>query len=570
MVEDSLQARLYTRVDERPADRAIAFVDARGHVRWRTREEFFARASAHAARLVEMGLSSGQTIILVLPSGELCANLLVACLMVGAVPLLVAPPTLRGQNANLTEILQSTIRRTRARLVICPATMEPARERLDSARTGTDLVFGEAELRTSAPTTALRATPASDDIAAMQLTSGTTGFPRVCAWRQRGVLAALDAMAPAMKLSSEDTCFNWTPLYHDMGLVNNFFLCLAKGVPLVMLSPQDFVKRPQLWLRGLSDTGSTVTWSPNFGFALAAQRVSDDQLEGVRLDHVRAFWNAAERIHLGTLEAFGERFAKYGVRSTALKTNFGCAENIGGATFSDPDGVFVWEQVCADTLYSQRLAKVVNDARDVRTATVVGVGRPAPGIRIHILSPSGTPESDGRVGEIALETPSRMDGYLNDPDGSHRVLSGGLVRTGDLGYLRGDQLFWTGRVRERITIHGKKFDPSDLERVLLQITGLRHGCFAAFGVDDEAAGTQRLIVVSEIQATTTPTHDQITREVRDKVARDLGVPVHEVVLVPSGTLAKTSSGKRRHRAIRDLYRRGELPRHDDHRVHARL
>ena len=81
-----------------------------------------------------------------------------------------------------------------------------------------------------------------------------------------------------MHVTPQDTFLNWTPLYHDMGLVNNFLLCMALGVPLGMMRPQDFVKDPALWLRGLHALGATVTWSPNFGFALAAQRVRAEDL----------------------------------------------------------------------------------------------------------------------------------------------------------------------------------------------------------------------------------------------------------------------------------------------------
>src|SRR5205807_5324846 len=82
-----------------------------------------------------------------------------------------------------------------------------------------------------------------------------------------------------------------------------------------------------------------------FGFAITARKAKDSELEGVRLDHVRAFWNAAERIHQRTFDTFYQRFWPLGVSREALKTNFGCAENIGGATFSAPDELPVCEYI---------------------------------------------------------------------------------------------------------------------------------------------------------------------------------------------------------------------------------
>ncbi len=194
----------------------------------------------------------------------------------------------------------------------------------------------------------------------------------------------------------------------------------------------------------------------------------------------------------------------------------------------------------------------------METIDVVGAGRPAPGMEIKILSEDGEELPDGRVGEVALRTPSRMEGYLHDPVETERAIKGDLVLTGDLGYMRGQEMFWVGRVRERITVRGKKIDPSDFEAVLLKVDGVREGCFAAFGVDDARRGTQRIVVVTEVRDGKARDFDDISDDIRQGVALNLGVEVSEVVIVPKGTLAKTSSGKRRHRHFRELYVDGRL------------
>ncbi|HIE70734.1 MAG TPA: fatty acyl-AMP ligase, partial [Planctomycetes bacterium] len=154
-----------------------------------------------------------------------------------------------------------------------------------------------------------------------------------------------------MGVADDDICFNWTPLYHDMGLVNNFFLSLSEGMPLALMSPIEFIRKPALWLRALQDTRATVTWSPNFGYAVAAQRIRNEDVEGVRLDHVRGFWNAAERIHYETVREFHKKFEHLGVSWSQLKTNFGCAENIGGATFTAPGTELLVERVDSAALH---------------------------------------------------------------------------------------------------------------------------------------------------------------------------------------------------------------------------
>jgi acyl-CoA synthetase (AMP-forming)/AMP-acid ligase II len=556
-VAASLQAIFHDRVDQAPSHRALAFVDPQGRFSWQTLGEIHDRTAGYSAALLEQGLRPGDVCLLALPSTESCATLLVATLLLGAVPLLVAPPVLPGRESFLIALIRILIRKTGARLVIVPATLTDPDEIVHGHRDSCP-VIRDMDLLPLAGTRIPRIAPADTSTAVLQLTSGTTGSPRICVWTQTAVVASLEGMAHAMRLREDDVCLNWTPLYHDMGLANNFLLCLTHGIPLALLSPTDFIRNPALWLRGLSDTGSTVTWSPNFGFALAARKIRDEEVEGVRLERVRAFWNAAERIHLDTLERFHSRFAPLGVRLDALKTNYGCAENVGGATFSNPDGAFTVERVDERLLQEEGIARPVPDVRDdTPHVNVIGVGRPCPGIRVHILSRTGRPLREGHVGEVALETPSRMREYLGHARGTRRALRNGLLRTGDLGYLRDGELFWVGRLRERIMLRGRKLDPSEFERVLLKIPGLRPGCFVVFGVDDAEHGTQRLVVAVEIGDPTLDP-DGLSAAIRGEVHRQLGVTVDDLLLVLPGTLTKTSSGKRRHRVFRKAYLTGEL------------
>ena len=335
--------------------------------RWQTREKVYTRAAAAAEQLRQHGLGSGDVCVIVLPSSAVAANVLIASLLLGAIPLLVAPPTLVGANLDIYSTVRSVLRRTGARLLIYSSSVEAGIGGLAGSFPATSfLCVSVIESSESASGPFVPVLPRETDIAAMQLTSGTTAAPRICVWDHKGILAALEGMASAMALSPDDLCVNWTPLYHDMGLVNNFLLCLTRGVPFVMLSPHEFIRRPALWLRCLSDTRATITWAPNFGFAVTSQRAADNELDGVRLDSVRAFWNAAERVHLETLEVFHRRFARLGVRYEALKTNFGCAENIGGATFSALDGPARHEVLDRHLLEERGIARLSTSSNHAR------------------------------------------------------------------------------------------------------------------------------------------------------------------------------------------------------------
>jgi acyl-CoA synthetase (AMP-forming)/AMP-acid ligase II len=558
MLDESLQSRLRRRLENSPEGRALAFCDPSGEPHWCSFEHVYHAALDRAAFLSSQGVRPGDVCILLTENDEFSTTNLLAALVLGAVPVCSAPPMVRGRHSNLKEILEYLIRKTKARAVIADEHIARLVGGLDRSSRKVRFLFGPFDGASSADPVQPRF-PAATDVAALQLTSGTTGFPRACVWSQASVLAALDGMATGMKLTPRDVCVNWTPLYHDMGLVNNFLLCMIQGVPLVMLSTFDFVKNPAMWLKTLSAVEATTTWAPNFGFAITAGWVSDDQIEGVRLDSVRAFWNAAERIHLETIEAFHRRFAPYGVSLAALKTNLGLAENIGGATFSDPDGLFVVEHLDRDSLHKRGIAKTVAESDDREgTATAVGVGRPYPGLSVKIVSRVRRALPDGHVGEIAFVSPSRMNGYLGDARGTRRVLVGDMLCTGDLGYQRDAEVFWLGRVRERINLSGRKFDPSDFEKILLRVDGLREGCFAAFGVDDPRIGSERLVIVAEKRASSPLSEKEIAKKIAGSVSSQLGVKPSEVILLGQGTMTKTSSGKRRHRHYRELYMDGKL------------
>ncbi|HUP19226.1 MAG TPA: AMP-binding protein [Gemmatimonadota bacterium] len=550
----TLQSVLRDRLAEAASDPALGWYSGR-ECRWSSGAELDARSAALAARLAEEGLEPGAVCAVVLSSDPGAALTVLAVLRTGAVPVLVAPPILRGGDRGLARTVVRVAERAGARVAAIAAGLPDLSAAL--AERGVRVV-DEAGIRSAlegpAGTSGWAETRAGD-VCFLQLTSGTTNDPKICVWRHGPVLAALESMAAAMEIESGDIVCNWTPLYHDMGLVNNFLLGLATRTPLVMLRPTEFVREPAVWLRALSDTGATVTWSPNFGYALAVARAAEDELEDVRLDGVRAFWNAAERIHPRTAREFAERFAPLGVRWEAMKGNFGCAENVGGATFTAPGEPMTWERVDPAALHEERVARLSDDTGAVEIA---GVGRPAPGLEARILDEAGEPLPDGHVGEIALVTPSRMDGYLGDPAATAAAIDGPWLKTGDLGYLRGEEVFWVGRTQERIVVNARKFDPSDFEAVLLEIEGLRPGCFVAFGVDDEAEGTQRLVIASEYRANGGRPRAEIATEVRIRIQQRHGIRPHDVVLVAEGSLPKTSSGKRRHRHFKSEYLAGRL------------
>jgi acyl-CoA synthetase (AMP-forming)/AMP-acid ligase II len=558
---------------ERSQGRAcLAFVDARGDVRWQSRAEVLERAERGAAALQRLGLERGRAALIVAVEPAECAAATLAVLLRGALPLLVAPPVIQGVNSSLRRVLLEVARRSGAQLVLLTRALESEAQALRASAPELRVELGFEALGGGDESCGLDPLPVADEpasqpFAALQLTSGTTGFPRIASWEHARVLAALDGMARGMGLREDDVLLNWTPLYHDMGLVNNFLLCLVRGLPLALLSPLEVVRRPALWLQALAATGATTTWSPNFGYALAAERVREDELAALRLERVRGFWNAAERVHADTLRRFHARFERCGLRWESLRTNFGCVETIGGATFSAPGQPVAIECVERRALRERGEARVLDAEQQARLPSseleqVVGCGRAHPGLELGIFDEHGRALPDGRVGAIGIAGDARFSGYLGEPEASAGVLRAGRVLPGDLGYLRSGELYWVGRVREGIKLQGRMLDPSELEAPLLAVAGLRKGCFAAFGLEHAQRGTEVLVVLAELEAQEPPAESadcaRICAAARRAVALELGLAIEHMALVRRGTLTKTSSGKRRHLHFRELYRAGAL------------
>jgi len=242
----------------------------------------------------------------------------------------------------------------------------------------------------------------------------------------------------------------------DMGLIACYWLPLLKGVPVVAMSPFDWVRRPGMLLEVITRHHGTHCWLPNFAYNLIAQRVDDHALEHLDLSTMRAFVNCSEPIMVASHDAFRSRFERCGLKPTALQTSYALAENTFAVTHGGDDAGPTIDRVDEQTFASTGHAQTIGD--DVsHPRTFVSSGRPLPETRIRILNDAGEPVAERTVGQIAIASPCLMQGYFNNDDATDQSVRDGWHVTGDLGYLAGDQLFVTGRNKDLIISGGKKF-----------------------------------------------------------------------------------------------------------------
>ena len=400
----------------------------------------------------------------------------------------------------------------------------------------------------------------ADGPAVLQYTSGSTSAPKGVEVTHANIVDQAARLRDAFHLGRDSVLPSWLPLYHDMGLVATVLTPVFAGCEAVLVAPREFIRDPLLWLRMITRYRGTVCGAPNFAYDLCARRATPEAVAELDLRSWRVAWNGAEPILADTLARFTSAFEPAGFQRAAFYPCFGMAETtLMVAGGQDP--------LVREFSRSGLESGVATEADgEERAATLVGSGTAAHGQRIAIVDTDRRIEcSPGTVGEVWVSGPSVAAGYWGRPELSEQTflarLDGadtGYLRTGDAGFVVDGELFISGRLKDLIILRGRNIFPQDLELSAERCDpALRQGRGAAFAIPTDA-GTEEVVVVQEVR-------DEIddpaatARRIRDAVATDHGLVPAAVVLIPSGALPKTSSGKVRRSACRASYLDGTLP-----------
>jgi acyl-CoA synthetase (AMP-forming)/AMP-acid ligase II len=406
----------------------------------------------------------------------------------------------------------------------------------------------------------------ADQIAFLQHSSGTTGLQKGVALSHTAVLNQLAAYGDTLSLHEDDVIVSWLPLYHDMGLIAGFLLPLVQGLPLVLMSPFDWVQHPALLFRAIHDHRATLCWLPNFAYNHCARRIRRRDSDGLSAASMRLFVNCSEPVRADSHALFLERFAANGVRPEMLGVSYAMAENTFAVTQTVPGRAARLDYVAAEAL-SSGYASVVEGGEDAErcdalrkvrrtgepVAPRVSCGPPIPGTELRVLDDDGRPLPDRFVGQIAIRSNCLLTGYYRRDD-LQPFTADGWFLTGDRGYVAEGEVFVVGRAKDLIINAGKNIYPGDIEAIVNEVPGIHAGRAVAFGVPDEREGTELLAVVAEARATEVVERQAIARAIRAAVAQQAAVTLSYVHLVGPRWLLKTSSGKLARAANRDKWR----------------
>ncbi|MFJ9116720.1 fatty acyl-AMP ligase [Streptomyces sp. NPDC102394] len=542
-----------------PDRRAFTYVDhpapgSRGVHRTLTWRRLDLRVRALAARLAE-DAGPGDRVALLCPQGTEYVTAFLAALTAGLVAVPLYPPDLPGHGGRLAAVLAD------ARPAVVVTTSPAAGMVRDfCADTGARVVVADQVPDAAAEGWQPSTTPESA-VAYLQYTSGSTRTPAGVEITHANVVANAHQALTAYGADTEPlTCVGWLPLYHDMGLVLSVAAPVVRGLLSVLMDPAAFLHEPVRWLRLLAAHPRAVSAAPNFAYDYCAAAVTEAQKADLRLAGIAALINGSEPVRPGTADRFHAAFAAQGLDPATHCPSYGLAEAtvfVSAARPGRPPQRFALDR---DALAAGKALPARPD--DPRAVLLAGCGTPA-GQRVRITDPvTDAVLSEGEVGEIRVQGPNVGRGYWNQDEHSRRVFGpGGWLRTGDLGTLLDGQLLVTGRLKDLIVVDGRNHYPQDVEATAQDAhPALRPDRLAAFGTPGDP-GERAVVVAEHVRGTSLAEIDvpALVAAVRAAVSARHGLRLADVVLVPPGTVPRTSSGKVSRALTRERYLAGAYP-----------
>ncbi len=513
-------------------------------------------ACQRAQALLALGLKKGDRVALVLPEPDEFVLTFMACLTAGLVAVPMYPPQTLAKLEAYGDTVRHILSASGARVLITSASL---REMLASNVASDAKVLVEADVHGD-PERADPPPPVSlDDLAFLQFTSGSTSKPKGVMVTFGNLAANAHAiMVDGLKSTPEDRGVSWLPLYHDMGLIGFVVAPLYTLVQVMFLPTMAFIRRPSIWLDAIHRFRGTITFAPNFAYALAARAITDGQSKGWDLSCMRALGCGAEPIQADVLRAFLSRFAPNGLAPTSVLPSYGMAEATLAITFWDMAKSLKTDVLDVEAMRAGVARPPAEDAREPKTMELVACGRPFPGHDLKIAGSRGEALPERHVGEIWVTGPSVTRGYYGDADATEETFGGGWLRTGDLGYVADGEVFICGRAKDLIIINGKNYYPQDIEAVVSRAPGVRDGqCVAFADLDD--SGAERCVIVAEAKlGPRAGTMAEVITQIVQLVRAEVGIVPSEVHLIRRGTLPKTSSGKVRRREAKRRLTLGDL------------
>lgn len=414
---------------------------------------------------------------------------------------------------------------------------------------------------------ALETMPEANDIAFFQTTSSSTGDHKAVAISHGNVLSNVTGIKAAVSMSDQERMISWLPLFHDMGLVGAVLFSFCNRYPLFLMTPVQFVKRPALWLKGMSEHRCTIATAPNFGYDYCARLVSEKDASALDLHCVKHLFIGAEPIRVSTIQSFVEKFRNAGISESTMRPAYGLAESTIITSISLPSKPAKFICFNAEAMgmgqpvsESKRIAYEANALRDFQPESEIVVstaGAPIDGMHVDLVDENeDSVATEGVAGEIVLRGASVALGYVGDKSRLVEPFKHGRMHTGDMGVLLEGELYIIERIKNIIIRNGENYLVSAVEQKIADLLDTSHEHVAVFETDIHDPDSEIVVLVERQEAL-----DE--SEVTQLLARfpQEGHPVNRLLFSRAREIARTTSGKKRHFYCRNLYRNNTLNFH---------
>jgi acyl-CoA synthetase (AMP-forming)/AMP-acid ligase II len=511
-------------------------------------------AMRRAAHYQALGLKRGDRVALVVPEGEHFIPAFLGGLWSGLIPVPLYPPLSLGKLDAFMEALVSILNLARPRVLV---TSERVGKLLWSAvaRIPTLEKMVTVEELASEPSAPLPPAAELDDseVAFLQFTSGSTAAPKGVMVTHGSLRAnCIAILRDGLNVRPSDRAISWLPLYHDMGLIGLVLAPLVASIPCTFIPTMSFIKNATIWMEIISKHKGTLSFAPNFAYALVTKRARPEQIARWDLSGMRVFGCGAEPINPGTMRAFVKAFEPAGLKPEALLPCYGMAEATLAISFVAPDEPLRTDRIDAERYHLDRKAAPAADG----ALEIVNCGRTFPGHEVSVQDEDGRILPDRHVGELCLRGPSVAAGYWENPAATREAgmgSPGGWLRTGDLGYLVDGEVHISGRIKDILIVNGRNYYPQRIEWLVDDLAGVRKGSAVVF--TRPGAASEEIVVAAETRSADPAA---LKASIVSRVSEEFQLAVSDVALVPPGALPKTSSGKLQRRKTRDQYLSGKL------------
>jgi fatty-acyl-CoA synthase len=516
------------------------------------------RAVSTGRRLLKAGLQRGDRVAVVAETSPDFMSVFFGCQYAGLIPCPMPYSMYIGGRDAYVERIAGMMTSARASAVVTPTGLE-GQVAAAAAAAGVKHVLTHAALDAIDESGVDLVPFGADDIAYIQYSSGSTSDPKGVLISQRSIIAnAQGILRHGLGSTPSDRGCSWLPLYHDMGLVG-FCLAPMLGQHTVdYLATTAFARRPVLWIKIISDNRCTTTFSPSFGYELAARRVNGSAGD-YDLSCLRVAGIGGDMVRPDVLKLFADKMAPAGFDPDAFMASYGMAESTLAVTFAPLGTAYVVDSV--DRAYCKLSRKAVPAGNDLnlkpeRVRQFVVCGRPVPGHEVEVRDDRGKVLGEREIGHIMIKGPSVMNGYFENPGATEDVMrEDGWLATGDMGYLLDGQIVITGRSKDLILHNGRNIWPQDIEWAVERIEPLRGGDVAAVAVEN--GGDDDVVVLVQCRLNDETEREDLRRQVAAVVHQTAGVECH-IALIPPKSLPFTSSGKLSRAGAKARYVSGEI------------